>query len=803
MTAGSLHAVDVQEPADGSAAGRAFLDQYCLTCHNSRLRTAGLALDGKDVANVPAAAEVWEKVVRRLRAGAMPPPGARKPHQAASDAFVSYLERSLDLASAARPNPGRTEALHRLNRAEYQNAIRDLLALDVDAASLLPADAADQHGFDNIASVLSISPALLERYVSAARKISRLAVGLPPQPTIDTYDVPLTLSQEDLMSEDLPFGSRGGAAIRHNFAVDGEYAFRIRLQTNYVGYIRGLDRPHLVQLRIDGAQIRQFSVGGEAKGGPAPYSYEGNIVGDPAWERYMQHADEALQLRVPLRAGVHVVGVSFLREQWEREGILQPRQFGFPLAVNAVPDGNPGLGSLEIAGPYNVSGPGDSPSRRRIFVCRPERRSEEERCARRILSELVQRAYRHPASSADLQLLMRFYRAGRAEASFDDGIQAALERLLAGPDFLFRIERDPARLAAGTAYQISDLELASRLSFFLWSSIPDDPLLDVARRGKLREPAMLEEQVRRMLRDPRSNALTENFAGQWLYLRNMRTAHPDPETFPEFDDSLREALQRETELFVDSQIHGDRSVPELLSANYTFLNERLARHYGIPNVYGSRFRRVTLSNTDQRGGLLGHGSLLTVTSYPNRTSPVLRGKWLLENILGTPPPPPPPNVPALPERGDGGKPASVRDRLELHRKSPACSVCHSQMDPLGFALENFNAIGAWRLTGEAGTPIDSSGTLSTGVKFEGVAGLRTVLLNRREEFVRTVSEKLLTYALGRRLEYYDMPAVRAIARDAARDDYRWSALTIGIAKSAPFQMRTVEPDNSNERISQP
>ncbi len=842
---------------DRPVEARALLDRYCVTCHNEKLRTAGLTLETMDVVNVGAGAEVWEKVIRKLRMGAMPPPGRPRPDQAAYDAFATYLETSLDRAAAARPNPGRTETFHRLNRTEYQNAIRDLLALEIDAASMLPADEADRHGFDNMAGVLSVSPALLDRYVSAANKISRLAVGLPPGgPVIETYHVPLNLLQDDRLSEELPFASRGGLAVRHHFPVDGEYLIKIRLQTNYVDYIRGIDEAHQIEIRLDGMRVRQFTVGGDAPGKPAPASYEGNIFGDPAWENYMHTADAGLDVRVPVRAGPHVVGVSFPREMWESEGVLQPRQSGFALAVNSVPDGNPRVGQVTISGPYQVVGPGDTASRRKIFVCQPTierersgagrrgspetpprlpgwgpQRSEPRRaqepprmsgdevsCAKTILSTLARRAYRRPATKQEVETLFSFYKLGRAEGtlrpstgserpelvegrqaagvvslanhSVDAGIQAALERLLVDPNFLFRIERDPPKVVPATAYRLTDLELASRLSFFLWSSIPDDELLDAATRGKLSDPRVLERQVRRMLADPRSKALTDNFVGQWLYLRNIRSVYPDPDVFPEFDDNLREALQRETELFFESQVREDRSVVELLSANYTFLNERLARHYGISNIYGNRFRRVTFSD-DERGGLLGHGSLLTVTSYPNRTSPVLRGKWLLENILGTPPPPPPPDVPALPDRGEGGKLASVRERLEQHRRNPACAVCHAPMDPLGFALENFDAIGGWRAS-EAGASIDASGALPNGNHFEGLAGLRSVLLSQREQFVRTVTEKLLTYALGRGVEYYDLPEVRTITREATASDYRWSSIILGIVKSTPFQMRRSE-----------
>jgi hypothetical protein len=775
--------------SDGSPGARQLLDRYCVTCHNQKLRTAGLALDTADLTDVGADAAVWERVVRKVRLNAMPPPGRPRPDRAAYSALATYLETSLDRAAARRPNPGRTEALHRLNRAEYQNAIRDLFALEIDVASLLPADEADRHGFDNVASVLSVSPALLDRYVTAANRISRLAAGLPPSGTvIEQYQVPLNLQQDDRLSEELPFGSRSGVAIRHHFPVDAEYLIKIRLQTNYVDYIRGLDEAHALEVRLDGRRVTQFTVGGDAPGSPAPASYEGNIFGEPAWERYMHEADAGLEVRVPVRAGSHAITVSFPREVFEADGVLQPPQSGFALAVNAVPDGLPAVGSVSISGPYGPVGGGTTASQRRLFLCYPKHRGEEAGCAQTIVSTLARRAYRRPATRAELETLLGFFREGRAEGTFETGIQSAVERLLVDPNFLFRIESDPPAVASGAAYRLTDFELASRLSFFLWSSVPDDELLDVAARGALGHERQLEAQVRRLLEDPRSKALTDNFIGQWLYLRNLKSLYPDPDLFPEFDDNLREAMQRETELFFESQLHDDRSVTELLSANYTFLNERLARHYGIPNIYGNRFRRVTLDDR-RRHGLLGHGSLLTVTSYPNRTSPVLRGKWLLENIVGSPPPPPPPDVPALPERGEGGELATVRERLEQHRKNPACSVCHAPMDPLGFALENFDAVGGWRST-DAGAAIDASASLPDGSQFTGPAGLREVLLGQPEQFARTVTEKLLMYALGRGLEHYDLPAVRAITRDAARRDYRWSSIVLGIVKSTPFQMRT-------------
>ena len=777
----------------GAAPHRAVLDRYCVTCHNERLLTAGLALDTANIEQVAEGAAVWEKVVTKLRTRAMPPVGRPRPDPETYDTVASWLETRLDRAYATRPDPGRTETFHRLNRAEYQNAVRDLLALDVDVRTLLPGDDVDEHGFDNMADVLTLSPALMERYVSAARKIGRLAVGRSPLvPTVETYTVPILMLQDDRMSDDLPFGSRGGIAIHHHFPVDGDYDLQIRLHRNYVDYVRGLGTRQELDVRLDGVLVKRFAFGGDQ---PLvtrpPASYAGNIFGDPEWEAYALFADADLEVRFPAQAGPRVVGVSFVRKFAEPDGVLQPRQTAFALAVNDLRDGYASVDQVAIGGPYTIDGPGDTPSRRAVFRCRPTDRVDEEPCAREILSTLARRAYRRPVTDADIDTLLAFYDAGRAEGSFDAGIQLALERLLIAPDFLFRIERDPTDVGPATAYRLTDIEIASRLSFFLWSSVPDDEVLDLAERGELDDPTVLEQQTRRMLRDPRSKALVDNFAGQWLYLRALKGVVPDANAFPEFDENLREAFQRETELFLESQFREDRSVLDVLGADYTFVNERLAAHYGIAGVYGSHFRRVALvgEQAGRRGGIFGHGSLLTVTSYPNRTSPVLRGKWVLTNMLGTPPPPPPPDVPDLPERGDGGRPATVRDRLQQHRENPACAVCHAPMDPLGLSLENYDAIGAWRTTGEADLPIDASGALPDGTEFHGPAGLRTVVLERQDQFVDTVTEKLLSYALGRGPEHVDRPVIRRIARDAASDNYRWSSIIVGIVKSTPFRMR--------------
>jgi mono/diheme cytochrome c family protein len=763
------------------------VDSYCVSCHNTRVKTAALALDEAARQTIAANPEIWEKVVRKLRGGAMPPVGRPRPSAAAVAGVVTSLETALDRAAAADPNPGRL-VVHRLNRAEYGNAIRDLLGLDIDARALLPGDNSDQ-GFDNIADVLTVSPSLLDRYLSAARKISRLAVGRQTMKDSLTYQLGRSWYQDDRMSEALPFGSSGGVAIPYEFPVDGEYAVRIKLQTNIYDYIQGLGNPHDLDVRLDGARLERFTIGGPEHGVPPPVGYAGNIFGDARWEAYAREADANLEVRFPAKAGRRVVGVAFVkRSSAFTEGVRQPGQVGNSLAQNERIDGQPGVASVMISGPFVVSGSGDSASRRQIFVCRPTAASQEEACAKKILETLARRAYRRPVAAPEVGTLLDFYRAGRSEGSFDAGIQHALERLLCSPEFLFRIEQDQTGAAPSTTHRISDLDLASRLSFFLWSSIPDDELLDLAARGRLRDPSVLERQVRRMLADKRSAALVENFANQWLVVRNVREASPDPDLFPDFNENLREALLRETELFVQHIIREDRSVLELLTADYTFVNERLARHYDIPGVYGNHFRRVPLADPNRRG-LLGHGSILMVTAYPNRTSPVLRGKWLLDNFLGSPPPPPPPTVDtALRDTGEDGQPATVRERLEQHRKNPACASCHAPMDPLGFALENFDPIGGWR-TEDSGKPVDSSGSLPDGAVLDGPAGLQRFLLSRREEFLTTVTEKLLMYALGRKVEYYDGPAVRKVTRTAAADGHRWSSLVLGIVRSAPFQMR--------------
>lgn len=760
---------------------RALLDQYCVTCHNERRQTADLALDQLDLAEVGTHADVWEQVLRKLQTGLMPPTGQPRPDAANQDQFVSWLQTTIDRAATSSPNPGRPP-VHRLNRFEYENAIRDLVALEVDGRALLPADDAG-YGFDNIADVLSVSPALLERYLVAAEQISRLAMGDPTiEPEVETYTLRhLTLVQEDRMSNDLPAGSRGGLAIRHHFPLDGEYVIRIKLQAEpQFSRVRGLDVPEQVDVRLDGVRVKLFEMAAQ----PASNSSQ----------EAEQPADAGLEVRLSVTAGPRVVGVTFPRNSWYMESVGPERLPAASFAFTSGTRSNERLGkqlmgvdTVTIDGPFNGSRPEDTPSRRQIFVCRPTSMTEEEPCARTILATLAGRAYRRPVTESDVTTLMRYYTAGRVEGDFDTGVQRALEALLVDPEFLFRIERDPPQVPPGTIYRLSDLELASRLSFFLWSSIPDNELLDVAAQGKLHDPGILDAQVRRMLDDPRSTALVSNFFGQWLWLRNLATARPDLKAFPNFNESLRAAFQREAELFLESQVREGRSVLELLTADYTFVNELLARHYGIPYVYGSHFRRVTLPD-DRRAGILGLGAILTVTSYPNRTSPVVRGKWLLDTILGAPPPAPPPNVPPFPE-GDGiNQTLSVRERMEHHRRNPVCAACHAQLDPLGFALENFNAVGQWR-TIEANAPVDASGALPSGHTFNGPAEFREALLVHREAFVTHLTEKLLTYALGRGVESYDMPTVRQIMRESEPGDHRWSSLILGIVKSVPFQMR--------------
>jgi mono/diheme cytochrome c family protein len=730
---------------------RALVDRYCMGCHNATAKTGGVSLQDVNFASVSEHAAILERVLHKVRSGEMPPSGRPRPDAASALAFTTSLEHALDDAAAAHPNPGRP-AVHRLNRAEYSNAIRDLLALDIKPGAWLPVDDSG-YGFDNIGDVLATSPALLDRYLSASARVSRLAVGdLTMKPVVETFEPPrdpqLGLSRRnERVSDDLPFGSRGGLLVQHYVPLDGEYVIRV----------------------IPAASAQA------ADENPGPH-----------------------EVRLPLKAGLHTIGVTFVKDSTKNEATVDPaaseadmdlRLDGVRLQLFQLPQRAANLrevAKVTIAGPYGVTGRGDSPSRKRIFVCRPTTARDEAPCARTILTALVHRAFRRPVTPADVTPLLAFYERGRHPGDFDAGIEQALKALLVSPEFLFRIEHDPPP-AASPVQRITDVELASRLSFFLWSSIPDDQLLDLAEHGRLSDPATLQQQVQRMLDDPRSQALVTNFGGQWLYLRNIATVRPDPDIF-RFDVALREGLQNETTLLFDSILREDRSVLDLLRADYTFVNERLAQHYGIPKIYGPQFRRVTVTDPNRRG-VLGQGSVLTVTSYPNRTSVVQRGKWVLENLLGMPPPPPPANVPSLTPHGEDGRPLSAREQMQQHRANPACSACHVRMDPIGFALENYDGVGKWR-TEDAGSPIDASGALPDGTRFDGPAALTQLLLEKyRDQFVRTAAEKLLTYALGRGLEYYDQPTVRAIARDAAREDYRMSALIAGVVRSTPFQMR--------------
>jgi mono/diheme cytochrome c family protein len=770
-----------QQPAAAPADYHAMVTKYCVTCHNEKLNLPAsnpLHLDKADLDRVAADPATWERVVRKLGVGAMPPQGSPRPDAATLEGFRTWLATTLDRAAAANPNPGRF-VLHRLNRAEYANAIRDLLALDVDVKELLPPDSSD-YGFDNIATILKTSPTLLERYLTAAIRIGDLAVGdRTVEPVAAVFPLRVDFTQWSHI-EGLPLGTRGGQLVRYNFPADGEYVLYGRLfrtLDNDDSGVEGQDSPQPFEISIDGVRALLTRIGG-------PESDEAG------WRNLGGTADataERMKVRLKVKAGPHDVGFTFIQRAARSQELLEP-------LLRASQDGHMGGGEpaklkdVIIDGPYNVTGVGDTPSRRRIFTCRPKSQNDEARCAREILSTIARRAYRRPVTDADLESPMAFYAKARQAADFEAGIRGALPRILASPSFLFRTEEDPAAATATGPHKVTDLELASRLSFFLWSSIPDDELLNLAAQGKLRDPGVLDRQVKRMIADKRADALVTNFTGQWLFLRNLEKMAPDLLQFPQFDDNLRQSFRRETEMFFASIMRDDRSALDLLNADYTFVNERLARHYGIPRVYGEQFRRVTLTDPNRRG-LLGQGSILLLTSVATRTSPVIRGKWILTNLLNTPPPPPPPNVPPLDDpSGAPAAPKSVREKLEAHRKNPVCASCHKNMDPIGFALENFDATGQWRTT-DAGTPIDASGTLVDGTAVDGPVALRQALLNRPDVFVGTLTEKLLTYALGRGLEPYDMPVVRGIAADAARNDYRFTSIVAGIVQSVPFQMR--------------
>ncbi len=769
----------------GGARIRAVLTRYCQGCHNQRStvgRETGLAFDTLDLGAVARDAERWEHVVRRLRNGSMPPAGRPRPGRETYDEVATWLEAGLDAAAVVSPDPGRPAVLHRLNRAEYRNAVRDLLALDVDVSSLLPPDTSS-YGFDNIGDVLGLSPLLLESYLAAANRISRLAVASDAAVavTADVYRVSTELTQRHRL-DGLPFGTRGGTLVNHVFPVDGEYEIRVRLARNGAsgngGDIVGLNEPHRVEIAIDGVRA------GLLTARPDPEAAGSDWAAGPA-----AAGDAHLRVRAAVQAGPREVAVSFLRRpaaQVERTR----RPFLRALLEHDRTHDLPYVSEVIVTGPYGPAVPDSTPSRDRIFVCRPDPGAAAERaCAERILAGLARRAFRRPVDARDLGVLLPFYEAGRREGGFERGIEQALARLLVSPSFLFRIELDPVDAASGRAYPVDDLALASRLSFFLWSSLPDEELLGLAEQGGLGGPEVLEGQVRRMLADRRAGALADNFAGQWLYLRNVPAARPDFRRFPDVDDNLRRAFRRETELLFRSIVREDRSVLDLLAADYTFVNERLARHYDIPHVYGDHFRRVGTADHPMRGGLLGQGSILTVQSLSTRTSPVTRGIWILENILGTTPPDPPPDVPELEASADDGRDLSMREAMERHRANPTCAACHRLMDPLGLALENFDAVGRWRETDGSGSPLDVSGALPDGTRFTGVAELQQALLANPEPFLRTLTEKLLTYALGRGLEHTDAPAVRRIVRDAASREHRFSALVLGIVKSVPFRQR--------------
>ncbi len=773
------------EARTADAAHRALLDRYCVTCHNERtvngegrpasplvgqLRAVGLTLDTLDLADVGGRAAEWEKVVRKLRGGVMPPAGRPRPDAAALDGFLDWLEGELDAKWAATRDPGRSATFHRLNRTEYRNAVRDLLAVELDADDFLPADDSS-FGFDNIGGILRMSQALMERYLAAARTIARLAVGSPPPAmSADTYEAAQDLSQHARV-EALPFGTRGGLYIEHLFPQDAGYDFRIQLTGT-----RRLRESHDLEVTVDGEPVEAFTLGPPADGASDnPYAQASTI-----------------DFRLAVAAGPREVGVTFYKQpsalvEQVREPFPNPRVAG---NAGGLAGAQPFVQSVTITGPHDAAGAADTPSRGRIFSCRPAAADDEPACAREILSRLARRAYRRTASEEELAVLLDFYDQGRAAGGFEDGVELAIRRLLVSPEFLYRIETDPDGAAPGAPYPVADLDLASRLSFFLWSSIPDEELLAAAEAGRLRDPGELERQVRRLVADPRSETLTTNFAAQWLQLRNLETTVRPGDPFSvAFDESLRQSMLRETRLFVDSIVRDDRSVVDLLTAGYTFLDERLAEHYGIPGVTGSRFRRVELPADSPRRGILGHGSVLTLTSHAIRTSPVLRGKWILDNLLGTPPPDPPPNIPALNDQRTQAKRPTVRARLEAHRANPACSACHAMIDPTGFALENFDAIGRWRVVDESFNPIDPSGVLPDGRAFDGVAEMRDALARDPRQFVTTVTEKLMTYALGRGLEPYDMPTLRRIVREAAADDYRFQSVVLGIVTSDPFLMR--------------
>jgi hypothetical protein len=746
------------------------INRYCIGCHNSKVKAGSFVLDTILTTPVEQHSEEWEKVVRKLRVRHMPPMGLPRPDEQTYDAVVGSLATQLDAAAAAHPNPGRTETLRRLNRTEYQNVIRDLLALDIDVTSILPGDEAG-YGFDNV-TVGNLSPTLLESYLQAAQRISMMALGVVGKsPGGDLQTLPPDLTQEQQF-EDQPLGTHGGMIMKYIFPQDADYDITVRLQRDRNEHVEGIAGSNDVEVMLDGERVRFITVRP-----PGPANDHSGV-------------DKDLNFRLAVKAGPHVVSATLPKKASSvLESGRQPYMAHFNM--DRHPRLTPAIYSISIVGPYNAKGPGDTPSRRRILICKPTGPADEEPCARKIFATLTRRAYRRSVTDADLRAPLKFYRQGRASGSFDEGIDMGLRAVLVSPEFLFRIEQDSNGVAPNTAYKISDVELASRLSFFLWSSIPDDELLDLAIQNKLHSPGVLEKQVRRMLADERSRTLVTNFADQWLYLRNLSSANPDMRIFAGFDDNLRQSFRRETELFLGDIFRQDRSVLDLLSARYTYLNERLAKHYGIPNVYGARFRRLDLDENSHRGGLLRQGSILTVTSYADRTSPVIRGKWILGNLMGVAPPPPPNGIPKLPEVHGVEKAVSMRERMAQHRADPACAGCHKLMDPAGFAMENYDAIGRWR-THLAGQLIDASGGLPDGGTFTGVDGLQKALMDRPEAIVGTMTEKLMTYSLGRGVTYTDAPAIRKIVRDSREGGYHFSSLVLGIVNSTPFQVRRTQ-----------
>lgn len=755
------------------------VNRYCLACHNEKLKSGGFSWAKVDLAHIEQNAPFAEKAIHKLRAGMMPPAGMPRPDKATMNSFIVSMENAIDQAAALHPNPGRT-ALHRLNRTEYRNSIKDLLGVDVDVTSLLPADDMS-HGFDNMADGLTTSPTLMEGYMRAAGKISRAAMGDPEAAAaMVTYKVPRVVSQIRHV-EGTPLGTRGGIAIVHNFPADGEYSFRMTFHYSNLGVFFGqLQKDQQIEISVNGERVALLNINPRMK------------------------LDEDLRTApIRIKAGPQKIAAAFIRRfDGPVEDEIMPVEQSLVDTSNANVPGLtsvPHLRDLSISGPFKISGVSDTPSRRKIFTCRPATAKDEIPCARQIVARLARQAYRRPTTDEDIEALLNYYQEGRNAGDFDSGIRTAIQAMLANPEFVFRFERTPDKVLPGQNFRISDLELASRLSYFLWSSAPDEQLISLASQGKLKDPAVLEQQVKRMLADERSEALAVNFAGQWLQLQNLKEMQPDPFLYPNFDENLRQSMRRETELFFSSMVREDRNLLDLLTAKYTYVDERLAVHYGIPNVLGNRFRRVELTD-ENRYGLLGQGSILTLTSVANRTSPVTRGKWVMSVLLGTPPPTPPPNVPALKENGVQGARQSVRARLEEHRANPTCAACHKMMDPIGFALENFDAIGVWR-NNDGGFRVDATGQMFDGSKLNGPVSLREAVLSHSDAFVRAFTQNLLAYGIGRVLEFYDMPVVRAIDRDAERNGNHFSSFILGIVKSAPFQMRKAEESEPRHEVA--